>query len=133
MFEWKPEYSVQIPKIDAQHQRLFSLAAELQLARAQGKGKDTLEESLARLVDYTKSHFSEEEQFMRHFGYPGADAHQREHASLTAQVVDFQERFTRREVGLTLDLMQFLKNWLERHIKVSDQKYAAHIRDKAAA
>jgi len=29
MFEWKPEYSVQIPEIDAQHQKLFALAGEL--------------------------------------------------------------------------------------------------------
>src|ERR1017187_1687694 len=72
MFEWKPEYSVQIPKIDVQHQRLFALAAELHAAMAEGKGKTVLEQSLARLVDYTKVHFAAEEEFMGKYGYPEA-------------------------------------------------------------
>jgi hemerythrin len=133
MFEWKPSYSVQIPGIDAQHQRLFALGAELHAAMAQGKGKAALEKGLAGLVDYTKTHFAYEEQFMRKYDYPESNAHKLEHDKLTAKVVGFQQRFLRDEMCLTIDLMLFLKNWLEQHINGSDQKYAAHIRRKAAA
>ena len=72
MFEWKPEYSVQIPEIDTQHQRLFVLAGELHAAMAQGKGKAVLEQSLSQLVDYTKSHFAAEEKLMGRYAFPKA-------------------------------------------------------------
>jgi hemerythrin-like metal-binding protein len=133
MFEWKPQYSVQIPAIDAQHQRLFALAADLHLAMAQGKGKAILGQALANLVNYTKQHFADEEQFMRKHNFPEADAHKKQHEKLTEQVIDFQKQFANQKACMTVDLMIFLKTWLENHIARSDQKYAAHIRGKAAA
>jgi len=133
MFEWKPEYSVQIPEIDAQHQRLFALAAELHAAMALGKSNSVLEQSLARLVDYTKTHFTNEEQFMRKHQYPEAGAHKVQHDQLTAQVLDFQTKLRSGQTSLTINLMVFLKNWLERHILGSDLQYSAYIRGKRAA
>ncbi len=132
MFEWKPQYSVQIPAIDAQHQRLFALAADLHLAMSQGKGKAALGQLLASLVDYTKAHFASEELFMRKYSFPGTDAHKKEHEQLTAQVLDFQKKFLSENAHLTVELLMFLKTWLENHIAGSDQKYAAYIRSKAA-
>ena len=133
MFEWKPEYSVQIPAIDTQHQRLFALAAELHTAMAQGEGRIALQKGLNSLVDYTKTHFRDEEELMRKYGYPKFSDHKVEHEKLTAQVLEFQERFIRHEACLTIDLMMFLQTWLHRHIKGSDRKYAAHINSQAAA
>jgi hemerythrin len=133
MFEWKPEYSVHIPEIDAQHQRLFALAAELHTAMALGKAKTVLEQSLARLVDYTKTHFANEEQLMREYQYPEAGAHKVQHDQLTAQVLDFQKKLRGGQASLTINLMVFLKNWLERHILGSDLQYSAYIRGKVAA
>lgn len=133
MFEWKPEYSVHIPEIDAQHQRLFALAAELHTAMAEGKGRTVLEQSLARLADYTKTHFAHEERFMLLHHYPEASAHKIEHDKLAAQVLDLQKRFRGGEKTLTISLMVFLKNWLEHHIAGSDQQYSVYIRGKLAA
>ena len=133
MFEWKPEYSVHIPEIDAQHQRLFVLAAELHAAMAEGKGKAVLEQSLAHLVDYTKVHFAAEEQLMGQYRYPEAGAHKAQHDQLAAQVLDLQKKFRSGDTALTLSLMVFLKNWLERHIAGSDQQYSTYIRGKLAA
>jgi hemerythrin len=133
MFEWKPEYSVQIPEIDGQHQRLFALAAELHAAMSEGKAKTVLEQSLAALVDYTKAHFTSEEQFMGRYHYPQSSAHKEEHDKLTAQVIDLQRRFRAGEKTLSLSLMVFLKNWLEHHIAGSDQQYSAYIRPKLVA
>ncbi|HTT61120.1 MAG TPA: bacteriohemerythrin [Bryobacteraceae bacterium] len=133
MFEWKPEYSVLIPEIDAQHKRLFALAAELHAAMAQGKAKSVLEQSLAQLVDYTQVHFAAEEQYMARYDYPESIAHKAQHDQLTAQVIDLQKRFARGEQALSINLMVFLKNWLEGHIAGSDQRYSAYIRSKRAA
>ena len=133
MFEWKPEYSVQIPEIDSQHQRLFALAADLHDALTQGKGYTVLERCLASLVDYTMTHFAAEEAPHGQYGYPQAEAHKEEHDKLTAQVIDLQRRFRAGESSLSLSVMAFLKNWLEHHIAGSDQHYSVYIRGKRAA
>jgi hemerythrin len=133
MFEWKPEYSVQIPEIDAQHKRLFALAFELHEAMAQGKGRTVLEQSLAQLVDYTKVHFAKEEQFMGKYRYPELAAHKAQHDQLTAQVIELQKEFSAGNTMLTVSLMTFLKNWLEHHIAGSDQQYSVYIRGMRAA
>lgn len=133
MFEWKPEYSVQIPEIDTQHKRLFKLAAELHAAMTEGKAQSVLDQLLARLVDYTKVHFAHEERFMRQFNYPEAESHKQQHDQLTAQVLEMQKKFRGGQKTLSLSLMTFLKNWLEHHIGGSDQKYSIHIRGKKAA
>lgn len=133
MFEWKPEYSVQLPEIDAQHQQLFALAAELHAAMSLGQGKAAMEKSLARLVDYTKTHFAAEEQLMRKYGFPESEVHGRQHQTFTAKVIEFQKGFLRQEAWLTVDLMIFLQNWLSKHILGCDKKYAEHIRRRTAA
>jgi hemerythrin len=133
MFEWKPEYSVQIPEIDTQHQRLFELAGQLNSAMAAGKGKAVLGQMLGRLIDYTKVHFATEEKFMRQYGYPETETHRTQHEKLTAQVLEFQTQFQRGETKLTISLMSFLRNWLTQHIAGSDQRYSAFIRGKMAA
>ncbi|HUE20078.1 MAG TPA: bacteriohemerythrin [Bryobacteraceae bacterium] len=133
MFEWKPEYSVQIPEIDAQHQRLFSLAAALHAAMGEGKAKAVLEQSLAQLVDYTKVHFAAEEELMRKYAYPETVMHKAQHDQLAAQVLDLQKKFRSGSTALTINLMIFLKNWLEHHIAGSDQQYSVYIRGKLAA
>jgi hemerythrin len=109
------------------------LAFDLHEAMAQGKGKTVLEQSLAQLVDYTKSHFAAEEQFMGKYRYPEIVAHKAQHDQLTSQVIELQRKFRSGEPTLTISLMVFLKNWLEHHIAGSDQQYSVYIRSKLAA
>jgi hemerythrin len=133
MFEWNDSYSVKIGSVDQQHQKLFEIAEELHTAMASGKGKPALEGVLQRLVEYTAMHFAHEERLMRLHDYPGAAQHMAEHSELKRQVLDFQKEFRAGRTSLTVDLMIFLRTWLQKHIKGSDMRYAPHFRDRAVA
>jgi hemerythrin len=65
MFEWKPQYSVNIGSIDGQHQNPFRIAEELPRAIAAGQGK-------AAAV-----HFVHEQRLMSLHCYPDPVAHVR--------------------------------------------------------
>jgi len=132
LFQWNESYRVGHQEIDAQHKRLFQLAEELHTAMAAGKGKQMLSQTLANLISYTKSHFASEERLMQRYAYPDYAAHKIEHDQLTNKVIAFQNDFNAGRTMLSLDLMQFLKNWLGHHIGQIDQKVAAYIREKAA-
>jgi len=133
MFEWKTEYSVHINSIDEQHKNLFAIAHELHTAMCSGQAKQALGKILDRLVQYTATHFAYEEKLMQQCGYPDLAAHKKEHQALTQQVVDFQQKFHAGTATMSVQLMTFLKSWLEHHIKGSDTRYSALLIEKKVA
>lgn len=132
MFEWKPEYSVGHAEIDSQHKRLFALAGDLYDAMSSGKGKEVLSKTLSELVAYTKLHFATEERLMRAHHYPEYAGHKANHDALTKQVVEYQNDFETGRVGITVGLLQFLKDWLRHHIGETDRKIAIFLKSRAA-
>jgi hemerythrin-like metal-binding protein len=132
LFTWKNEYLLGRADIDAQHQRLFQLADKLHEAMSAGKGSDVLAKTLGDLIDYTKLHFAAEEKLMQDSRYPDFAAHKAQHDKLTARVVEFQKNFGTGKSSMTIQLLQFLKDWLSHHIGETDRKVAQHLRTKAA-
>jgi len=132
MFEWKQEYSLDHRDIDGQHQKLFAFANELHAAMSQGHGKDALSKTLANLVSYTKQHFANEERLMQANHYPDYPKHKADHEALTSKVEAFQKDFEAGRLGMTVELLQFVKDWLRHHIGETDKKVAEFLKTKAA-
>ncbi len=133
MFEWKQEYSLGHSTIDGEHKRLFELASELHAAMSQGKANAALAPILGRLIDYTKTHFAHEESLMREHHYPEYLKHKADHDELTAKVVALQKEFEAGHGTLSVGLLQFLKDWLTKHIGKTDRKVAIFLKSHVAA
>jgi len=133
MFEWNQQYSVGISSIDGQHQNLFAIARELYAAMSAGQGKQALGRILDRLVQYTSVHFAHEERLMQQHKYPDFAIHKLEHDKLTKQVLAFQADYTAGRVAMTIQILEFLKEWLDHHIKGSDAAYGPYLKAKAVA
>ena len=133
MFEWNASYSVGVGSVDAQHQNLFAMCRELHNAMIGGQGKAALARVLDRLVQYTVVHFAHEERLMRLYDYPDQAAHKAEHEALTKQVLKFQEDFAAGRAAMSVQLLQFLRGWLQRHIQGSDLKLAPYLKERAVA
>lgn len=133
MFEWNARYGVGLVSVDAQHQNLFAMCRELHEAMAAGQGKAALAKILDRLVQYTVVHFAHEERLMRLYDYPDMAAHKAQHEALTKQVLKFQQDFDLGRAAITVQLLQFLREWLQNHIQASDQKLAPYLKERAVA
>ncbi len=123
MFEWNPNFSVQIGSFDLQHKQLFETAEELYQAMSTGRGKDVIGGVLDKLLKYTQVHFAAEERAMNRFLYPEFEEHKHEHELLLQQVNDFRDRFVAGNTMLSLEVMKFLKDWLTHHINNTDKRY----------
>jgi hemerythrin len=132
LFQWSEAYGVGHSAIDSQHKRLFQLADDLAAAMLNGRGKEVLSETLEDLIDYTKKHFANEERLMQTHHYPEYPQHKVEHDRLTAKVAAFQKDFAAGRVAITVELMNFLKNWLSHHIGVIDKKVGAYLAEHAS-
>lgn len=124
LMPWKAEYSVNIQSIDAQHKRLVAMINELHAAMKEGKGKEIMGNIIKELARYTQYHFTYEETLFSRYGYPGSAAHKTEHDQFVARVSRFEEDLTRGSVTLSMEVMQFLKNWLASHILKTDKQYS---------
>jgi len=128
---WTDKLSVGVGVIDDDNKKLVGMLNELFDAMQAGQGKDSLGRILNGLVQYTKFHFAREEKFFAQTGYPAAVPHKAEHDALTRQVIDVQQKYAAGATAtLSLDVMQFLRNWLVNHIQGSDQKYRPHLNAK---
>ena len=123
LFPWSDTYSVNIGVVDLQHKNLVNIVNELHRAMIAGKAKLELGKILSNLVKYTQVHFKTEENLMESHHYPDYANHKVQHEHLTKPVLEFQSKFQKNEVGLTLDVMEFLKDWLGKHILATDKKY----------
>ncbi len=131
LFTWKDEYAMSVPRIDAQHRRLFELAGNLHSAMLAGQAKSILGGLLDALIDYTREHFDTEESLMQRHAYPGYSRHKIQHDDLTRTVLAFRRDFESGKVAVSVELLGFLKEWLAHHIAESDQRVGVHLRRAA--
>jgi hemerythrin len=127
IFPWREDYSVHIPQIDVQHQQLVAIINELHAAMLQGTANAALGRILDELVRYAQSHFAYEEAMLQQRGYSSLTVHRAEHQKLTQQVAELQERFRAGKLTLSVQVMQFLKEWLANHILTRDMQYAKEL------
>lgn len=121
---WKEEYSVNIKEIDDQHKNLVSMINDLHKSMMTGKGKVVLQDVLKRMLNYTIEHFSTEEKYMIKFNFPGYEEHKAAHDTFIDEVHKLSEDFDSGKLFLTIDVMNFLRDWLREHIMKTDKEYS---------
>jgi hemerythrin-like metal-binding protein len=68
---------------------------------------------------------------MQQHRFPDFTKHKAEHDALIKQVAVFQGNYEAGRISMSIQVLQFLKSWLEHHIQERDQRYAPYL--KAAA
>jgi hemerythrin len=127
-FPWKEHYQLGEQKIDREHEELVTLLNELHEALQAGKPRASLGILLRELTRAVDKHFRTEEKLMRRSGYPGLDAHRRQHKSFARKLHGFQEQFQGGHAGLREPLLLEVKDWLRDHLLLSDKPLGQHLR-----
>ncbi len=129
LINWSKNYSVGVTQMDKEHQRLIDIINNLYAAMRAGRSKDAIGSILNELIDYTQTHFTNEEKLMRESGYSGFDEQKRAHEALVSQIVEIQQKY-RAGTALGQEIMIFLKNWLVNHIQGMDKSYGPAMNKK---
>jgi hemerythrin len=127
---WKEEYSVKVAVLDRQHKKLIELLNQMYEGLRSHQGKETVGKVLDELVQYTETHFRDEELLMKNHRYPNLEAHKLEHYLLVKKVVDFQKGFHSGTTSASIEVMNFLRDWLNTHILGTDRQYGPYFESK---
>jgi hemerythrin len=128
--KWTDDLSVGVELFDNEHKDLVRLVNDLNQLIFVGDKVSAMEKALAGLIEYTKTHFADEEKYMVKYNYPDYQKHKDEHEKLTAKVLDFQKRLTEGKANFSIELINFLRDWLIHHIQGSDMHYKAFFNGK---
>ncbi len=130
LFEWVDDYTVNIDEIDAQHKRLVAMIDDLYEAIKAGISSSAIDKILSEMVDYSKTHFATEENYMTKYDFPGYAAHKKEHDSFAAKACDLQQQTSTKTIAITMETANYLMNWLRDHVLGTDKLYAPFLNSK---
>jgi hemerythrin-like metal-binding protein len=121
--QWDRKYSVGVPTLDAQHQNLFRMINAMQEAMLHGGARERLSEIVAELLEAVQLHFAREEMILRANHYPGLVEHRKKHRAFLEELEGFEEAMKSGASSLTIELMNFLRHWLQTHVAEEDLQY----------
>ena len=121
--QWNNSYSVNVKELDDQHKYFLSLLNRLYRYIYANKSRDELKSILTDLVSYKSNHFATEEKYFDLYNYENSVEHKKEHQKLEQQISDFQNEFLEGKKDITVELVDFLENWLIDHLDTQDKKY----------
>jgi hemerythrin len=127
---WSDRLSAGVAAIDEDHKHLVDMLNELYDAIESGSSREILGNLLDRLVDYTQMHFEHEEALLEQVHYPDLEVHRHEHEVAKGEILKLRERFrTGSMVAPSLELVNYLKDWLFDHIIDADRETFPHLRN----
>ncbi|MCP4678384.1 MAG: hemerythrin family protein [Deltaproteobacteria bacterium] len=121
--KWRKEFSVGVDALDDQHREILALINHLHEAIKSDTTDKAIGEITERLVAYTQTHFTDEEEHMSKIGYRGLEAHRKEHEDIKSRVGELQKKMNNGEITV-MEVSVFLKQWFSNHILEVDRKYS---------
>ena len=128
--EWTRELSVGDEDIDRQHQQLVGMVDQLYDAVNESRLEDLTITDVNNLMTFAWNHFQTEEEMFRRIGFPEAEDHIKEHERFVQAVTDFRTRFATMGENVFPELVAYLDEWLDDHLREKDQKYASYLAGK---
>jgi hemerythrin len=130
--EWDDSLSIGVDLIDEQHKMLLQKLNHLSAATEKTQGEGNIVQTMDFLIEYADFHFSDEENCMAEYNYPGLEHQKKQHeefrTALKHMVEDYEYEGVTR--ALTTSVNVFLHNWLINHIKGVDHKLGEFLQKK---
>ncbi|WP_016778656.1 bacteriohemerythrin [Anaerophaga thermohalophila] len=128
ILKWTEDLSVDHEQLDKEHQSLFEMLSDFYEGIQNGSSKEKLASLIKGLLDYAQIHFTNEEEYMQSVNFPELDDHKKEHEAFMQKANEFYEKYTSGRLILSLEVTNFIKEWITHHIKNEDKKYAVFAR-----
>jgi hemerythrin len=124
LFTWNDSYSVKVALCDQQHKNLFDIINRLADAMRMGKGDEIVSKTVGELLQYTRTHFTQEEALLKRANYPQLAPHQEQHKKFVADVEGLLQQTREGRAANSIQVLNLLRDWLVNHIQRTDKAYS---------
>jgi len=124
---WEERFSVGVPSMDGEHQRIIRMINTLQAGFASANNVDSVSELLAQMTRYAQEHFQHEEQLLRASNYPHLLEQQAQHAGYRKKNGALCQASVLDIAGMPQVILNFLSHWWTHHILEEDMRYKDHL------
>ncbi len=125
-FVWEESYSIGVPALDEQHQRLFDLLQKMLDLDAMDPAHALkhLPDILKQLNEYAAYHLLFEETLMKQHLEQDAYvlAHLTEHRAYWQRIAEFEQRIADGDIHAVHGVTVFLDYWWTHHIQKADRE-----------
>ncbi|GHV47699.1 hemerythrin [Clostridia bacterium] len=131
VYQWTDDLTTGNTMIDTQHKQLIKAISDLLEACSTGKGRESIEKTIAFLENYTATHFSDEEKLQVAHKYPDHPNHHQLHEGFKKVVHEIGEQIKKDgpTVALVGKVNSAIGGWLLIHIKKEDVKVANWVKN----
>lgn len=134
--EWDELFATGIDRYDNQHKVLFDYINDLRqnaFGKAGPEAKAVIEKVLNSMLNYSLTHFLDEEVELYRHRFPGFDDHKAEHDQFLIAVRDLFIRFKAGKSDMRIicaEILAVSSEWLQGHILVKDKAYGEFLKSK---
>jgi len=118
--QWENKYCLGIKKIDDQHKHLFELANQV-FKLEEDNSKVEIRELLVEFSEYMKTHFKDEEEYMKSIDFPELQYHKKLHEDIVQTLSNISKDVTSIS-ELKHKMKDIAKKVLIEHIVDADMK-----------
>ena len=129
--EWSDIFSVDIEMIDSDHRKVLSIYNKLVKQLRTKKNTIDFVDVLSEMTNYALKHFKMEEAYMERIAYPKISYHRKLHQEYAIRVAMFNVNYLGQHPTRASEVLLFIKNWWENHIKNVDKEYADFAKETA--
>ena len=122
LIEWKDEFSVGVPDVDHEHQRLIALINELHDAMSRGDSNVTVMDFLGEIYAQISAHFALEEKIMRERKYDQYAEHKADHEVLLDELRDIMDDYEENAYFSDDAFANAVGSWFTEHFKNRDAR-----------
>jgi len=130
---WDESYATKIKAFDEQHEVIFTYINDLRDAMMGKKSEEIVNRTLKGLLQYSVTHFIEEEIVLLKYDYPDFDSHQKSHQKFTEEVrrlfVEYKSGKANSRI-IAAEITAIVTEWLQIHILQEDFAYTEFLMSK---
>ncbi len=128
--KWNESCSTGVAKLDDQHKKLLELLNRLLGSIKEGEETSNMGALLEDLFSFAVSHFNDEEEVMKRYGYEHLEEHKKEHDKIKLMVGRLYQNYLAGNMPETIEILEVITRWFENHLKNTDMKYGPFLKEK---
>lgn len=122
LLQWKPEYSVGIESMDAEHREMIELINDVYAKLVASPNAEDIEDCLEKIYSTISLHFALEERIMREHSYVEYAEHKEDHENLLDEILELIDEFIADTDSGARLLEKRLSDWFAQHFASFDAR-----------